>query len=125
MADRIAAPSLKTKRASDVAFLVNFAEIAVTSEETLSPLCSMNQSAGAPVENSAAIACAAKYVDPNGFCVFHPAGSETSAPVSSRRRTRRPANAASGSFDQRSARMPNGLVKIVLYKLPRFMRAPR
>ena len=99
---------------------MNFAEMPVTSEETFSPLCSMNQSAGAPVDISAAIACAAKYVEPNGFCVFHPAGSATSAPWSSSRRMRRPAKAASGSFDQSSARKPSGLVKIVLYISPRF-----
>jgi len=54
------APSEKTKLAFDVAFLVNRAEMAVTSEDTGAPLCSMNQSAGAPVDISAAIACAAK-----------------------------------------------------------------
>ena len=60
MAARMAAPPVKTKRASETAFLVNFAARPVTSDETLAPLCSMNQSAGAPVDISAAIACAAK-----------------------------------------------------------------
>ena len=56
----VPAPSEKTKLAFEVAFLVNRAEMAVTSEETGAPLCSMNHSAGAPVDISAAIACAAK-----------------------------------------------------------------
>src|SRR5438132_1435777 len=103
----------------------NFVEMPVTSEETFSPLCSMNQSAGAPVDISAAIAWAAKYVDPNGFCVFQPAGSRTSAPLSSSRPMRSPAKAASGNFDQSSARMPSGLVKTVLKNSPRFIGAPR
>ena len=56
----MAAPSENTKLALEVAFFVNFAEMAVTSEDTGAPLCSMNQRAGAPVDISAAMACAAK-----------------------------------------------------------------
>src|SRR6266851_7044049 len=84
----------------------------------------MNQRAGAPVDISAAMAWAAKYVEPNGFCVFHPAGSDTSAPASSRRRTRSPANAASGSLAQSAAGKPNGLVKTDFITSLRFTSAP-
>src|SRR5262245_40217061 len=66
-------------------------------------------SAGAPVDISAAMAWAAKYVEPNGFRVRQPPGSETVQDDSSRLTIRSPAHAASGVRAQRYARNPQGL----------------
>src|SRR5262245_2379582 len=62
--------------------------------------------AGAPVDISAAIAWAAKYVERNGFWVRQPPGSATVQEDSSRERTRRPAKAASGSVFHCHAQNP-------------------